>query len=67
MGTAWECRWLTVIPGGSLTVEGPFYDAENTTLAVTGGTGKYKGAWGEMLLGHRSSNSYDFVFDIELR
>ena len=40
--TEWECTWTTLLAGGHITVEGPYYDdGTNTTLAITGGTGKY--------------------------
>lgn len=64
--TEWECTWTTLLPGGSLTVEGPYYDdGTNTTLTITGGTGLYTGAEGSMLLharGHPLGSEYDFIF-----
>src|SRR5215471_829077 len=54
--TEWECAWTTLLPGGDITVEGPFYDdGTDTTLAVTGGTGIYTGAQGSMLLHARGN------------
>lgn len=42
--TEWECAWTTLLPGGQITVEGPYYDdGTDTTLAITGGTGRYTG------------------------
>lgn len=65
-GTAYECSWTTSLAGGQLTVEGPFHDSGDTTLAVTGGTGKYAGAKGEMLLHARDAkgSAYDFKFTL---
>ena len=34
--------------GGQLVVEGPFYDTKDSTLAITGGTGVYRKARGQM-------------------
>jgi allene oxide cyclase len=35
--TEWECAWTTLLPGGQITVEGPYYDdGTNTTLAIIG-------------------------------
>jgi len=34
---------------GQITVEGPFLDAGDSVLAVTGGTGDYAGARGDMV------------------
>ena len=38
---------------GQLTVEGPFYDSGDSVLAITGGTGEFAGALGEMALSAR--------------
>jgi hypothetical protein len=62
---SWECRWVTILDGGSITVEGPFYDTTNSVLAITGGTGAYKGARGQMRLKSRDGGAkYDFIFRI---
>lgn len=65
-GKAYECSWTTTLAGGQIMVEGPFYDAGNSVVAVTGGTGKYSGARGEMLLHARSAKGaeYDFRFSL---
>ncbi|HEU4355079.1 MAG TPA: allene oxide cyclase family protein [Actinomycetota bacterium] len=47
---AWECSWTTFLDDGSLTVEGPFYDASDSVLAITGGTGVFRRAQGQMRL-----------------
>ena len=62
---SWECRWVTRVPGGSITVEGPFFDAQNSVLAVTGGTGIYRNARGTMGLQARNGSAeYDFIFNL---
>ncbi|HEX9123288.1 MAG TPA: allene oxide cyclase family protein [Actinomycetota bacterium] len=62
---SWECRWVTILDNGSITVEGPFYDTTNSVLAITGGTGAYKGARGQMRLKSRDGGAkYDFIFRI---
>jgi allene oxide cyclase len=63
---AWECSWTTTLAGGSLVVEGPFYDTKDSVLAITGGTGKWMGARGQMVLHARNAagSSYDFRFDV---
>lgn len=65
-GVSWECRWVTFLEGGSITVEGPFLDAGPSTLAITGGTGAYRGARGTMrLLFHNDAGTeFDFIFKI---
>jgi hypothetical protein len=37
-GKAWECFWTLALEKGQITVEGPFLDAGDSVLAVTGGT-----------------------------
>jgi allene oxide cyclase len=62
----WECRWVTWVAGGSLTVEGPFYDTHDSVLAITGGTGAFRNARGSMLLKSRNGGTeYDFIFAVE--
>jgi allene oxide cyclase len=62
---SWECRWMTWVGGGSLTVEGPFYDARGSVLAITGGTGKFRNARGTMLLQSRNGGTeFDFIFSV---
>lgn len=65
VGVSWECRWVTTLEVGSITVEGPFFDAANSALAVTGGTGQFRGARGSMRLvarGDPLGSEYDFIF-----
>ena len=50
VGVSWECRWINFLEGGSITVEGPFFDDGPSALAITGGTGAYRGARGSMRL-----------------
>jgi allene oxide cyclase len=62
---SWECMWTTFLAGGQITVEGPYYDSHNSVLAITGGTGAYRNARGEMnLLARDGGNKYDFIFHI---
>lgn len=61
----YECMWTTFLAHGQLTVEGPFYDKQNSILAITGGTGAYRSARGEMNLNSRHHGTeYDFIFHI---
>jgi hypothetical protein len=66
IGKTWECNWTTFLPGGQITVEGPFSDTGNTTLAITGGTGKYRDATGQMELKYHNAagTAFDFVFQL---
>jgi allene oxide cyclase len=61
----WECYWTTFLRHGSLEVAGPFSDRHDTDLAITGGTGDYRRARGEMHLHARHGGTeYDFVFHV---
>ena len=63
-GKAWECFWTLTLKDGQITVEGPYLDAGDSVVAVTGGTGQYAGARGEMLLHARDAkgSEYDFKY-----
>jgi allene oxide cyclase len=60
-GASYECNWTTVLAGGHIVVEGPFYDAKDSVLAITGGTGRYRNARGTMEL-HALENGVKFAF-----
>jgi len=66
VGKAWECNWTTFLKSGSITVEGKFLDAGNSVLAITGGTGAYAKARGEMALKYHNEKgtAFDFVFHL---
>jgi allene oxide cyclase len=65
-GTSYECTWTTFLPGGQIVVAGPFYDAKDSTLAITGGTGRYRDARGTMELQARAGGTeYAFVFHVD--
>jgi len=66
VGAAWECIWTLTLSDGSLTVEGPFYDTQDSTLAITGGTGAYKNASGQMTLHARNAQGTEFDFTYEI-
>ena len=62
----WECMWTTFLRKGQVTVEGPFRDKFPTTvLAVTGGTGAYANARGQMVLHLRKDGNFDFIFKLQ--
>ncbi len=66
-GKAWECFWTLSLDKGQLTVEGPFYDAGDSVLAITGGTGDFAGATGDMALSARDpeGKAYNFIYHIK--
>lgn len=67
VGKAWECIWTLTLAEGQITVEGPFYDAADSALAVTGGTGEYAEASGTLALHARNDKGteYDFVYKLK--
>ena len=66
VGKTWECNWTTFLKGGQITVEGPFNDAGNTVVAITGGTGKYRNArgWMDLEYHNKAGTEFDFVFHL---
>ena len=62
-GVSWECTWTVYLDGGAMTVQGIFLDSlADSTLAITGGTGSYAGAHGEMTLHARNADGTEFDF-----
>ena len=66
VGKSYECNWTNFLPGGQITVEGPFLDAGPSELAITGGTGRYRKARGTMDLSAVGDDDtrFKFVFHI---
>jgi allene oxide cyclase len=65
-GKSWECFWTLFLQDGQITVAGPFNDGKDSVVAVTGGTGKYQSARGEMTLHSRDAQgtAYDFKYHL---
>ena len=66
VGRVYECHWTLSLAQGQIVVDGPFLDGGDSTLAVTGGTGAFRGARGEMTLHARdkAGSAYDFSYDL---
>ena len=66
VGEAFECVWTLTTDDGQLTVEGPFFDAKDSVMAITGGTDSYDQARGQMTLHARNDQGteYDFTYEI---
>jgi hypothetical protein len=66
VGESWECFWTIFLADGQITVEGPFYDAKESVLAITGGTGKYQNARGQMSLkaANEDATKFEFVYEL---
>ena len=60
---SYQCNWTTFLENGHITVEGPFFDARDSVLAITGGTGAYRDARGVMELRSKAGGTkYAFIF-----
>ena len=66
-GKAWECFWTLSLASGQITVEGPFYDIGDSVLAITGGTGAFGNAQGDMLLSPIGTEGKAFRFTYRLQ
>lgn len=66
VGKSWECNWTTFLPGGQITVEGPFLDTGDSVVAITGGTGDYRNArgWMDLKFHNPAGTEFDFVFHL---
>ncbi len=66
-GKSFECHWTLTLADGQIAVDGPFQDAGDSMLAITGGTGAYNGARGQMKLHARDAHgtSYDFTYMLQ--
>ena len=58
----WDCDWTLRLADGQITVQGPFFDNADSVLSITGGTGRYVGARGEMALAHITADGSKFQF-----
>jgi allene oxide cyclase len=66
-GLSWECSWTTILANGAITVQGPFTDdGKDSQLAITGGSGAYRNARGQMTLHWRNAGGteFDFIFQV---
>ena len=66
-GKSFECHWTLTLADGQITVDGPFLDAADSVMAVTGGTGAYARVRGQMKLHARDAHgtSYDFTYMLQ--
>jgi hypothetical protein len=66
-GKTWECIWTLNLEKGKLTVEGPFNDTGDSVFAITGGTGEYAGAQGDMALSAYGTkgDAYTFIYRLK--
>jgi allene oxide cyclase-like protein len=67
VGKAWECTWTLTLEKGQLTVEGPFHDTGDSVFAITGGTGEFAEARGEMVLSPIGTEGKAYTFTYRLK
>jgi allene oxide cyclase len=67
-GKAFECFWTLSLADGQITNEGTYTDGKDSVYAVTGGTGKYMNARGEMHLHIRNKEGTenDYKYSLSL-
>jgi allene oxide cyclase len=65
-GKSWECYWTLTLKEGQITVEGPYSDTGDSLLVVTGGTGRYVGAKGQLTLHPKDEKHSTYLFTYEL-
>jgi len=65
-GRSWECTWTLLLKDGQINCAGPFLDAGDSDLVVTGGTGRYAGVRGTLHLHARDAkgSAYDFRYEL---
>ena len=66
-GGSWECFWTLSLASGQITVEGPFYGTGDSVLAITGGTGAFANAQGDMLLSPIGTEGKAYRFTYKLQ
>ena len=66
-GIVGECSITTFLKAGSIAVRGPVHFGVNdqTTGAITGGTGKYRNARGQVVFINSTANTEGFLFQLE--
>ena len=67
VGKSWECSITIIVDGGQIMITGPYNDKGDSMLAVIGGTGRFAGTKGQMLLHARDAkgSAYDFRFELQ--
>jgi hypothetical protein len=66
-GQTAECSTTTFLPGGEITSYGPirFAAKARTTAAITGGTGRYRNARGQVTFVNTSPNTEGLIYELE--
>ena len=62
----WECGWSVTLDQGQLTLQGAYFDSGSSAFAVTGGTGEYTAAGGELIVSPIGTDGKASQFDFRL-
>jgi hypothetical protein len=65
VGKSWECTWTIFFEEGQIVAAGPVLDNADSNLAITGGTGKYEGAKGTLMIHPKDETSYEFKYQLQ--
>ena len=63
---AWECTWTLFLAQGQIVSQGPFFDAKPSSMAITGGTGDFAGARGQLDLSANEDGLFVFAYTVML-
>jgi hypothetical protein len=63
-GGRFECTGTAFLRGGSVTIQGPFNVGGHARLAVSGGTGLYRNARGQVFVRDLGHDRADIVFSL---
>ncbi len=66
-GKSWECHFTILLANSQLSIDGPFLDQGDTAMAVTGGTGIYRDARGDLVLHARDAKGSAYDYSIRLK
>jgi allene oxide cyclase len=64
VGKTWDCSWTVTLKDGQIMATGPILDNADSAMAIIGGTGKYAGARGTLLVHPRNEESYEFKYQL---
>jgi allene oxide cyclase len=64
VGKTWDCTWTLILKDGQIMATGPILDNADSSMAIIGGTGKYAGAMGTLLVHPKNETSYEFKYQL---
>lgn len=66
VGKSLECSWTLELKDGQITTQGTVVDDGDSTIAITGGTGRYIGARGSLIVHPRPGKEASYEFRYQL-